>query len=144
MRVFRSSLAVAATVVTLIALTSLAHAQNAAQPVGGSVSDAPVTRMEFMVVGRAPQPKPQDMPKPGSEPPGYDLTFTMTDRASQDAVTKAVKLASDLSAQWPKCRFRIASIARPSGDINTIEPSPEVIAVRVTLLGESGCLTLGK
>jgi hypothetical protein len=130
-------------IVVALALWSLAARADTAQvaPIG-NVGDAHATRIEVMVTGRNPPPKPEDLPKPGSANPALDPLLNVGSKATQDAVARAVKLNADLSTQWPACHFRIASIAAPEGDVLALDPARAV--VRVTIFGESGCLVSAK
>jgi hypothetical protein len=120
----RFSLIAGMTALTLAAVPSLARAD--VPPATAGKDDAP-TRLEFMVEARSLPPKLQDLPR------GIDTAIAMRDSSPQGAIDKAAKAGRDLAALYPKCHFRIVSIA-----------PPDEMTMRVTLLGEPGCLTAGK
>jgi hypothetical protein len=130
------------TAFSLMAIFALAFALPPAfaeTPPAAASADAP-TRVEFTVMVRShPPEKPDDLPK------GVDLMAEIKSKATQDALAKAIKIAGDLAAQYPKCHFRIASII-PDGPIpnDLTPPPPDAVTMRVTLLGDAGCLPPAK
>jgi hypothetical protein len=143
----RKTCNVFAGLIALLGLTlfaSTAHAENAPAQTSGA-NEASATRVELMVVGRAPPPKPEDAPKPDAGPKAaFERMAEMRSKAAQDAVANAVKMTADLSAQWPKCRFRVASMTVSDRNPGAPEPLPNITTMLVTLLGENGCLTPAK
>ncbi len=121
----------------LAALPSLARAE--ATPTTTGSADA-LTRIEFDVSATAPRPRPEDLRKGGDPRTEIDL---LQAKVTQDAIAKAVKLALDLTAQYPKCRFRIASITPPEASPGQ-PPNGMDVTMHVILLGDSGCLLAGK
>ena len=95
-------------------------------------------RFEFLVESRPTRLDPEDLPD------GADPIREITKKALRSATENAVKISADMSAQWPKCHFRIASIVQePAHPSNLKSPFIE-LTVRVTLLGDSGCLVATK
>jgi hypothetical protein len=102
-------------------------------------ADNAATRLELTVMGRTPLEKP----KPPA--PGFDPVSEMRGRTMQTAIANTVKLAGDLSAQYPKCHFRIVAITVPEDHLDSDHlPPPDLVKLRVTLLGDAGCLSSGK
>jgi hypothetical protein len=108
-----------------------------AAPNAASTDSSAPTRVEFTAMSRSLPLKPDDLPK------GVDPMTEMKSKATQEALAKAIKLAGDFAAQYPKCRFRIASVA-PDAPIPNDPTPPDAATMRVTLLGDAGCLPPGK
>lgn len=103
-----------------------AYAQNAPVSGGGS-PDVPLTRLSFVVGGvRSTQHPEAD--------------------AVQNGIEEAQKRAAKLAAKWPKCNFRIESIAEIDGSredlLRTMREasSPLIVVQRVTIVGDKDCL----
>ena len=92
--------------------------------------------------GDAKMPPPP--PAPMAMLPMANLA-EMTAAKTKDAMEQATKIAEALSAQWPKCRFHIASVTPFQGGGAVMMAGPGMNAqMLVTLSGESGCLATGK
>jgi hypothetical protein len=102
-------------------------------------ADNAATRLELTVMGRTPLEKPKP-PEPGVDPESE-----MRGKTTQIAIANGVRLTADLSAQYPKCHFRVAAITVPEdrSDGNHLSP-PDLVTLRVTLVGDAGCLSSGK
>ncbi len=106
-------------------------------PIGDTENGALPTRIE-VVVTRFYIPTEAERLKPSATPPDFAGMTT------QIAIEKAIKINSDYSAKWPKCHFRIASIVPKESGANEPETAECNKPMRVTLLGDNGCLTAGK
>jgi hypothetical protein len=125
----------------LAALAALPSPARAEVPPATTGKDDAPTRLEFNASAMVLPLTPEEQPKGP-----FDGRAAMLAKAIRSATANAVKATTDLAAQYPKCRFRIASIMPPPPETNPNAPPPplDAITVRVTLLGESGCLTAGK
>jgi hypothetical protein len=126
------SRALCAAALALAFLSAPAHAETAT-----ATADNAATRLELTVMGRTPLEKPKP-PEPGVDP-----VNEMRGKTTQIAIANTVRLAGDLSAQYPRCHFRIAAITVPENHGDPLPP-PDLVTLRVTLLGDAGCLSSGK
>jgi hypothetical protein len=95
------------------------------------------TRLEFTVIGRAVPPEPPK--KPTAD---FDPMAGVPEKAALDATAKAVKLASELSAQYPKCHLRIAALEPEAVPSGAPWPPPQgLVIMRASLYGDANCLT---
>ncbi len=128
----------------LVLLPSSLCAETTPIPVGGADANAPV-RLEVIMVGMATPPK-LEKPRSGEESPLNPPPEVPND-AVDKVLDRAVKMNADFSAKWPKCHFRIASITAPETTTaaNSIEIGlSRLISLRVTFLGDNGCLSSAK
>lgn len=125
-----------AILVGLSFIPSTLHAENALPTIGAGDASLP-TKIE-VVVTRFYMPTEAERMKPSATPPDF------SGMTAQMAIEKAVKINSDYSAKWPKCHFRIASIVPKEAGANEPEEAEWNKPMRVTLLGDNGCLTAGK
>jgi len=121
---------------TLAFLSSLARAET--MP---AAPEDPVTRIELMVTGKSEHMGGSPDRDPKAD---FDPDFERLRKAAADAFAKALKLSGDIVAQYPKCHFRITSLTAPESPSGQEAPPSNRITLRVTLLGDSGCLASGK
>lgn len=123
--------------VALNFMTPSLHAETTSLPIGTNDTVAP-TRIEFVLRTIVPPTNTKNMPKDA------DLLIEDVRQVTLGGLDGAAKVNADISARWPKCHFRVASIVPKEARSDGQEGGERNPPMRVTLLGESGCLTAGK
>ena len=127
----------------VVLIPSSLRAETAPVPIVGTDANA-LVRLEVIIASLASPPK-QEKQK-SSEEEGMPMQFNLPNDAVEKGIDKAIKMNADLSAKWPKCHFRIGSITAP--EITPTTPIDFAFSrlklLRVTFLGDSGCLSPAK
>ena len=136
----------------LVFLPTASRAENVSAATGATSESGAATYLELMVTTHAQPAKPIDG-KPDS-----NLMSDAKTKATQSGIEKAIKLNAEYAALYPKCHFRISTIATMKASEQPMDfqpmPPPQpgmppvltgpLINLRVTLVGDSGCLTAAK